>query len=255
MTAPLRLIAITCVLIIGAACSGASDPAPAPAAPAGKRVDPATTGTVAGIVRFTGTMPERELIRMTQDRNCVEAAGPNPQSEAVLADGDGVRNVFVHIKDGLDPAFTFDAPSAPVVLDQKGCIYRPRVLGICVGQALEVVNTDPTFHNVHALPMINQEFNTGQRQNDRYSTVFTTPEVMVRFKCDAHGWMAAWVGVTTHPYFSVSGDGGRFDIPQLPAGTYTLEAWHERLGTQTATVTIAQGQTATADFTFAMPGK
>ena len=149
----------------------------------------------------------------------------------------GVLNTFVYVKDGLDPAYTFDTPTAPAVLDQKGCAYTPRVLGVRVGQAIEVVNSDPTLHNVHALPMTNREFNHGQpRQNTRLSEVFTTPEVMVRFKCDVHGWMAAWVGVVAHPYFAVSDEKGEFKLPGLPPGSFTLEAWHEKLGKQTAQV-------------------
>src|SRR6185503_11174720 len=128
---------------------------------------------------------------------CVAGESPNPQSDAVLVSGDGaLQNVFVYIKSGLDPSYSFDAPTSPVVLDQKGCLYRPRVLGVRVNQAVTISNDDATFHDVHALPKTNLEFNQGlANRNDRMSKVFTAPEVMVRFKCDVHGWMAAYVGV------------------------------------------------------------
>jgi plastocyanin len=242
------------------ACAGGPDDA-APAAttpkPGGKRVDAATAGAVTGRVSFDGTVPDAEIIRMTADRNCVQDAGPNPQSDAVLVSADkSVKNVFVYVKDGLDPAYTFDAPSAPALLDQKGCIYSPRVLGVRVGQAIEIVNSDPTMHNVHSLPMKNNEFNHGQpRKGERASEVFTVPEVMVRFKCDVHSWMAAWVGVVDHPYFAVTDESGAFALPNLPAGTYTIEAWHEKLGTKTAQVTVAAGQTQALPITLTGPAK
>ena len=177
---------------------------------------------------------------------------PNPVSDAVLiaADG-GLKNVFVYVKDGLDPAYGFDIPTTTVVLDQKGCRYTPRIVGVRAGQPIDIVNSDPTLHNVHALPMANPEFNQGQPiQGFRTTRTFTTPEVMVRFKCDVHSWMAAHVGVVAHPYFAITKDDGSFEIPNLPPGTYTIEAWHEKFGTQVAKVTIGDKQSQTTSFTF-----
>jgi len=237
--------------VLSSACG--SSPAPAsPPAPGGKTVDPATAGSVTGRVSFTGTVPPAEIIRMNTDRNCVQNAGPNPQSDALLVANGALQNVFVHVKDGLDASYTFAVPTEPVVLDQRGCVYSPRVLGVRVGQPLTVRNSDPTFHNVHALPMNNVEFNKSTpTQGASTMQTFTVPEVMVRFKCDAHSWMAAWVGVTAHPYFAVTDAAGAFEIRNLPPGTYTLEAWHEVLGTQTAQVTIGEKQAQTVAFTFA----
>ena len=254
------LLPAVCAVGLTAACSSEvpEKPGPAsPAAPIGKKVDAATAGSIAGAVKFEGAVPPADIIRMTQDKNCVQNAGPNPQSDALLVAPDkGVRNVFVYVKDGLDPQYGFETPTSPAILDQKGCVYTPRVLGVRVGQAIEVVNSDPTLHNVHALPMVNREFNHGQpKQHTRLSEVFTTPEVMVRFKCDVHSWMAAWVGVVPHPYFAVTDAAGAFSIPGLPPGTYTLEAWHEKLGTRTAQVKIDPSQAQTASFTFGPPAK
>jgi len=147
-------------------------------------------------------------------------------------------------------------PKDPVVLDQRGCIYTPRVVGLRVGQSIEVVNSDDTLHNVHALPMQNQEFNHGQQfRNMRLTKTFTVPEVMVRFKCDVHGWMAAWVGVTTHPFFAITGNDGTFSLKGVPPGTYTVEAWHEKFGLRTTQVTVAPSQAQTASFTFTPDSK
>jgi len=248
----LTRVLLLLAFVVTAACGSSPAPTP-PAAPAGKTVDSSSAGTITGRISFTGAVPPAETIRMNTDRNCVQNAGPNPQSDALLVGEDGgVKNVFVHVKDGLDASYTFAVPTEPVVLDQRGCIYSPRVLGVRAGQSLTVRNSDPTFHNVHALPMLNVEFNKSTPTQGASTTqTFTAPEVMVRFKCDAHSWMAAWVGVTAHPYFAVTDASGTFEIRNLPAGSYTLEAWHEVLGSQTSKVTVAERQTQTAAFTFA----
>jgi plastocyanin len=229
-----------------AACSSAPPPPPAGGH---KTVDPDTAGSVSGRATFTGSVPTLAPRQMATDKACVAAAGPNPQSDAILVGADGgIKNVFVYVKDGLDPAYSFETPGTPVVLDQKGCIYTPRVIGVRAGQGFEVLNSDDTLHNVHALPLANQEFNTGAR---KVSRTFTVPEVMVRFKCDVHPWMAAYVGVVAHPFFAVTDAAGAFEIKGLPPGTFTLEAWHERFGTKTSTVTIDPKGTQTAAFSFA----
>ena len=190
---------------------------------------------------------------MTADRACAETAGPNPPSDAVLIGADGaLQNVFVYVKDGLDPADSFDVPATPVVQEQRGCRYVPRTLGVRAGQPLEFLNGDDTLHNVHALPMTNQDFNLGlPKKGDTRTRTFTVPEVMVRFKCDVHPWMAGYVGVMAHPFFAVTDESGAFTIKGLPPGRYTIEAWHERFGTRTATVTIDPSGAEISSFSFA----
>jgi plastocyanin len=233
-----------------AACGASPAPATAPAA-AGKRVDAATAGSVTGRITFTGQPPKAEILRMGNDTACVASAGPNPQSEAVLVGADGgLKNVFVYVKDTLD-GYAFDTPAEAVTLDQKGCVYVPRVFGVRVGQPINILNSDATVHNVHALPMQNQEFNESQpRQGMRTSRIFTVPEVMVRFKCDFHGWMAAYVGVMAHPFFAVTDAAGAFSLTGLPPGTYTIDAWHETFGTRSQQVTITPGGQQTIALTF-----
>jgi plastocyanin len=167
-----------------------------------------------------------------------------------VGSGGGLQNVFVYVKDGLGNR-TFAAPATPVVLDQQGCHYVPHVVGIQVGQPMEIVNSDSTLHNVHALPKENGEFNQGQPLKGMKNVhTFTTKEVMVPFKCDVHGWMNAWVGVLDHPFYAVTGNDGSFSIKGLPPGTYTIEAWHEKLGTQTQMVTIGEKETKDVAMTF-----
>jgi plastocyanin len=242
---------------LAAACGGGGEETPstatAPAAaPAGQKVDAATAGTVAGMVALEGPAPKNEAIRMNADPVCVKAA-PGAQAQetfAVGSDGKSLGNVFVYVKDGLG-SYVFDAPTQTAVLDQKGCRYHPHVFAVRVNQPLEIVNSDPTLHNVHAVPKNNQEFNTGQPiQGMKTSHTFTAPEVMVPFKCDVHGWMNAYAAVVNHPYHAVTGTDGTFELKGLPPGPYTVEAWHEKLGATTQSVTLAASESKTVNFTF-----
>jgi plastocyanin len=168
----------------------------------------------------------------------------------VLGTNGALQNVFIYVKDGLGN-LRFPVPSTPAVLDQKGCRYVPHVLGVQVGQPVEIVNSDPTLHNVHAVPATNQEFNTGQPiQGMKHMHTFSTTEVMVPFKCDVHGWMRAYIGVLDHPFYAVTGADGSFTLKGLPPGTYTVEAWHESLGTQTQSVTIGASERKDVGFIF-----
>jgi plastocyanin len=241
-----------------AACGGGSEPAQQQAAPAAETpavtVDPATAATVAGKITLEGTPPANPPIRMTADPACVAAnKGQNPTAETyVVGDGGTLGNVFVYVKSGLTGSFP--TPTTPVVFDQRACRYVPHVFGVQVGQPIEILNSDPTLHNIHALPKTNQEFNTAQPiQGMKTTHTFTVKEAttIVPFKCDVHGWMNASVGVLDHPYFAVTKPDGSFSIPNLPPGTYELAAWHERLGEQTQSITVAAKESkADANFTF-----
>ncbi|MBI1872903.1 MAG: hypothetical protein HYS05_03315 [Acidobacteria bacterium] len=244
-------------LLVGVIGCGGGSQAPstssAPAAPAGMKVDESKAGNVRGKVVLDGQAPKADAIKMNADPVCLKEAKSDNQTEFfVVGDGGALQNVFVYVKDGLGN-YVFDTPTQPVVIDQKGCRYHPHVFGIRVGQPLEILNSDPTLHNIHAVPKTNAEFNTGQPiQGMKTTHTFTTPEVMVPFKCDVHGWMNANLGVMTHPYFAVSDKGGAFELKTLPAGTYTIEAWHEKLGPQTQSVTIGPNETKEISFTFKM---
>ena len=230
------------------ACGGESPENAAPPAPLTSPVDAATAGNIIGRITFEGTPPQPAVIRMDSDPNCVQPGVTATDETLVVEDTGALRNVFVYVKDGLGD-LRFPIPSEPLLLDQMDCLYVPHVMGAQMGQSLEILNSDPTLHNVHAVPVANQEFNTGQPLPGlKYTHQFTTSEVMVPFKCDVHPWMFAWVGVVDHPFFAVTGADGSFNLEGLPPGTYTIEAWHESLGAQTQTVTI--GEQETGDITF-----
>jgi plastocyanin len=244
------------------ACGGSSETsnksgdASAPSAtPAGQRVDTATAGTVKGVVTLDGTAPKNEGIKMNADPVCVrENKTPQFQETYLVgSDGKSLANVFVYVKDGLGN-YVYDTPTTPARIDQKECRYHPHVFGMRVGQKLEIVNSDPTLHNIHAVPKANTEFNNGQPiQGMKMDHTFTAKEVMVPFKCDVHGWMNAYVGVLDHPFFAVTDEEGKFDIKGLPPGTYTIEAWHEKGGTVTQSVTVGPSETKDITFTIKAP--
>jgi plastocyanin len=238
------------ILSTSIACGGGEPaPQPAPAAPVTNPVDAATAATVTGHVTFAGKAPAAEPISMASDPRCTN---PGAATEAALVGADGsLQNAFVYVKDGLG-GLKFPVPAAPVVLDQKGCQYRPHVFGVQVGQSVEILNSDATLHNIHAWPMTNQEFNVGQAlQGLRHTHTFSTTEVMVPFKCDVHKWMNAFVGVLDHPFFAVTAADGSFSLKGLPPGTYTVEAWHEKFGTQTLSVTVGASETKDMSLAFA----
>ena len=231
---------------------GGNEPAPVAQTPPAdaKRVDPATAGSVSGRVTFEGPAPENPSARLDSDPACAREHPNGLKLDTILVVNGGLENVFVYVKDGLG-SYYFDTPTTPVVLDQKGCDYTPHVFGVRAGQPIEIVNSDATLHNVNAAAKVNRGFNLGQPiQGMKNAKVFTAPEVMVRIKCDVHSWMNAYAGVLTHPYFAVTANGGAFELKGLPPGTYTIEAWHEKLGTQTQSVTLGGKETKNISFTF-----
>jgi plastocyanin len=241
-------------LCLALACGGSSSsesaaPKSPSGAPAGKRVDTAQAGTIAGRVVFEGTAPAPAALNTSSDSRCT-SSGKTIRDESVIVDNGALENVFVYLKDGL-AEYAFDLPTDPVKLDQDGCAYVPHVVGIRVGQPLQVINSDPTAHNVHAAASVNEQVNTAQPfKGMTYTHSFSKPEVMVPFKCDIHPWMLAWVGVVEHPYFAVTARGGRFELKDVPPGTYTVEAWHEKFGTRTEKVTLGEKDTKELTFTF-----
>ena len=203
----------------------------------------AGAATVRGVVKFVGAAPKSTPLNMAADPNCAKQHPAPVLSQDVVADANGgLQNVIVFIADGLGNQ-TFDPPSQPVVLTQKGCMYQPHVLAMQENQRLEVKNDDPTSHNIHPVPVNNREWNKSEPPGSRTEETFTRAEIAIPVKCNIHPWMRGYVAVFKHPYFAVTGKDGSFDLSSLPPGTYTIEAWHEKLGTSTQKITVSANET------------
>ena len=213
--------------------------------------------SISGTVTFDGKVPNLKPLSMDADPVCAKKhSKPVPSEMLVLGNGNTMGNIMVWVSKGLPSGKTWPAPKTPVTLDQKGCQYVPHVMGIMVGQPYRILNSDGVLHNVHTLPKVNPTFNKGMPPTlKEATTVFNKPEAMFHIKCDVHPWMSAYIGVFTHPFFSVTSTDGKFTISGLDPGTYEVTAWHERLGTQTASITVAANETKAQNFKFSLPAK
>lgn len=222
---------------------------------AGVVTAPALAGTINGTVTYVGAVPNLKPIAMDADPNCAKKhTTPQPSDVLVLGAGNTMANIFVHVVGGLPAGKTYPAPTTPVTMDQKGCHYEPHVFALQVGQPFRILNSDGILHNVHALPHVNKPFNKAMPAAVTESTAtFDKEEGIFQIKCDVHPWMTAWAAVLTNPFFAVTGKDGKFSIPNLEPGTYQIEAWHEKLGVQKATVTVGASDTKTQDFKFSPP--
>ena len=238
--------ALAAALASAAGCGGNTPSPPATPAPTDTANGP---GVITGAALFEGTAPAPRPLRTDSDPLCKPE--PGAVSEVlVVGPGNALKNVFVYVKDGLGSR-TYAVPSEPVLLDQKGCRYIPHVFGLQVGQTLRVANSDAALHNVNSAPKENRGFNFGQPPGvPAVARVFDKPEIGIPFRCDVHSWMNAYTGVVPHPFFAVTKDDGTFEIKGLPAGTFTIEAWHEQLGTQTQTVSVSDASPAKVSFAF-----
>src|ERR1022692_2812364 len=254
-----KLALLLAVALLATGCGTTKPPekpAPAPA-PAAKpveyfHVDPTTAGSLRGKIAFRGAKPARTVIDMDSEAGCQQAhAGHPAYDESVVVGKDGgLANAFVYIQAGLEGK-TFEPVKEAVTLDQHGCVFVPRVIGIRAGQTLDLKNSDTVSHNVHPIPKENREFN--QQQSPESPDVehrFPRPEIMIPVKCNVHSWMHAYIGVMPHPYFAVTGPDGSFEFTNVPPGDYTVAVWHEKLGDQAKQVHVDASARAGVDFTY-----
>ncbi len=210
----------------------------------------AKSGAIKGHIRLKGKLPGNPVIRMGIDPMCAKLnAGKRPVQETVAASADGsLANVFVSLEGSFPSS---PVPATPVTIDQQACIYVPRVVGARVGQTLQVRNSDALLHNVHGLSTGSNVFNVGQPAAGVVTQFrLKQEEIMLRVSCDIHRWMTAFVGVVSHPYFATSGAGGTYAIENVPAGTYTIQTWHEQYGKLTQKVRVTAGSASAVDFTY-----
>ena len=214
----------------------------------------AGAGSITGTVVYEGKVPALKPLAVAAEPMCAKKHPTVPNEMLVLGSGNTMANVGVRVVSGLPAGKSYPAPTTPVTMDQVGCQYVPHVIGLMVGQPLKVLNSDGVLHNVHALPKVNKPFNMAMPPTRKEATeTFTKEEGMFVVKCDVHPWMQSYVGVFSHPFFAVTGADGKYTIKDLPAGTYEVEAWHERLGTQKTKVTVGASDTQTAAFKFSPP--
>jgi plastocyanin len=208
------------------------------------------SATVKGSVKVEGALPTPTRINMTSDPVCARQHSTAVLSEEIVADKNGdLQNVVVFVADGLGDR-TFEVPPQPAVIEQKGCVYQPHVLAFRVNQKLQVLNSDACTHNIHPQPANNREWNKAQVGGSTVEETFPREEVGIPLKCNVHPWMRAYLAVFKHPYFAVTGKDGSFDLSNLPPGTYTISAWHEKLGKATQKVTVGRNETKTVQFVF-----
>ncbi len=252
------ILLFTALVVLGLVGCGKKEeqapeqPAQTTTAPAPTPIDQATVGSVTGKITFEGAKPKPARIMMDQDPVCVQKHGGKVvfAEDGEVNENGTLSNVFVYVKSGAEK-YTFAPPADAVTLDQDGCMYKPHVLGIMAGQTLKIVSSDATAHNIHPMPKDNREWNMSQAPGAApIEQKFARPEIMVPVKCNQHPWMRAWVGVTSNPFYAVSGPDGTFTIQGLPPGDYTIEAWTATFGTQEQKVTVGAKESKTADFKF-----
>ena len=214
----------------------------------------AAAGTITGAALYDGKVPNLKPLAVAAEPMCAKKHPTVPNEALVLGAGNAMANVVVRVVGGLPAGKSYPAPTTPVTMDQVGCQYVPHVIGLMVGQPFKVLNNDGVLHNVHALPKVNKPFNMAMPPTRKEATeTFAKEEGMFVVKCDVHPWMQSYIGVFSHPFFAVTGTDGKFTIANLPAGTYEIEAWHEKLGTQKTSVTVGASDTKSAAFKFSPP--
>ncbi len=239
-------------LVACAMLSSCSQPRPRVIASKPTPINPATVGEIAGTIYFKGTPPRRQVIHMDEDPVCAsEHRGRPVYAEDGKVNPNGtLPNVFVYLRAGAEK-YVFAPPSRPVLLAQKGCMYVPHVLGIQVGQPLEIISEDPTMHNVHLIAKNNPEWNVSQGPGaPPIFKTFSRPEVMMSAECNQHPWMRCYIGAVANPFYAVTGSSGQYVLRGVPAGTYTVEAWTATFGSEEKSVTVRPKKTTQANFTF-----
>ena len=209
-----------------------------------------SAGIIRGRVTLSAPAPPNPIVRMGADPACSQLwAAQRPTQEFVVRGPAGeLANVFVVLQ-GDFPASP--APSTPVVLEQRGCLFQPHLVAVRAGQVLEVRNGDPTLHNIHSVSSAHNDFNVSRPAHVApYTVVVEHPELMLRLTCDVHSWMNVFVAVVSHPYFAVTNASGQFEIPNVPEGRYRLQIWHERYGPQTAEVNVSSRSVSEVSFTY-----
>ena len=206
-------------------------------------------GTVTGKVTYTGTPAHQKPIDMSKEPSCAKQhATPVTTETVVTGPGNALENVVVYVSSGAPD--DGQVPAQAVTYEQKGCQYIPHVLAMHVNQEFKILNDDQTSHNIHPLAKVNNEWNLSQPPGSQPISKKYDKEEFIPVKCNIHPWMHGYFAVLKTSHYDVSKGGGDFKLPNLPAGKYTITAWHEDYGTQTADVTITGNESKDVNFTF-----
>jgi hypothetical protein len=245
----LRLAVLAAVLVFAiSGCGGHGNTESRPPATA---VDPTTAGSITGTVTLDGAPPASKPIDMSASPACAQA---NPSlvvpPSVVTGENGALANVVVYVKSGLGN-YRYDTPTDTAILGQRNCMYEPHILALMTDQPFAVQNNDPTMHNVHPMPKHNRQWSNSQPAGSApLKQSFANPEFAMPVLCNVHPWMRAIVFVFDHPYFAVTSATGKFELKNLPPGTYTIEAWQEAYRAQDQTVTIEPKQSKAISFAF-----
>lgn len=198
-----------------------------------------SVSNVTGTVKFDGIAPQPVRINMAQEPSCAKMHGGMAVSQdVVIGPGGSLANVIVYVSAGLN-SVGVDPANKPAVIEQKGCMYTPHVVALQAGQDLKVVNSDSTSHNIHPMPVNNREWNKSQPPGTPpIEATFAREEIAIPVKCNIHPWMKSYIAVFKNSYFSVTDKNGNFELNNLPPGTYTISAWHEKFGTISETIIV-----------------
>ena len=208
-------------------------------------------GSLTGKISFVGKPPEPRLIDRSADPVC-EGDNRRLFTEDVVVTKGNLANVLVYLRSGdALEWYVFEAPTTDVSLSRRYCQFVPHVFGMQIQQTLKIAAGDATYHNTHLTPRDNPDWNQSQAPNsDPLEHKFMRSEIAIPVKDNQHPWEKAYVSVFTHPFFSVSGRDGSYEISGVPPGQYTIVAWHERFGEQTAEISIGVREQKTLDFAF-----
>lgn len=246
MVKSLRYGAFIGSFVFGVMCS-ATWINPAAMAEAYKEIDVKDGGTIAGVVKFEGDAPSAKMLKVDKDEQT--CGHENKMSEELVINGEskGIKNAVVSL---VDIAAGKKAGVMTATLDQKECLFMPHVVAVSAGASVDLLNSDNVMHNLHSWSIKNPGFNEGVSGGGKMTKKFDLPEV-VKITCDVHKWMSSFIVVKANPYFAVTDENGRFKIENVPAGSYKIEAWQEKLGKRTAEVNVKSNEEAVVDFVYA----
>jgi hypothetical protein len=255
-SARLKSLALAAILLLASCNSTPSTINPQPSSPVEPTPGPvltldlSTVSTLSGTVTLDGSPPPQRPIDMSAEPACAQArSAPVNFPDAVTGPGGALADVVIYIRSGLGN-YHFSAPASTVLLDQNGCLYQPQVVALMAGQRLEIRNSDATIHNIHSLARRNPPWNRSQPEGATIFESFPHAELAISLVCNVHPWMRGYAFVFDNPYFAITTASGKFSIPNLPPGTYTIEAWHQRFGTLDQSITLAPHSSVSLTFVF-----